>query len=249
MRFTRMVLIICLKDIMSKLEVKIYKKLDSKLLKIWEVLWDKSKDSHIFNSPAWFKSYCSAYEISDFKIFVLSANGEVEALLPLVKLRKYGIKVYTNPATFFSDKACILLDKKDAQYTRVILKKASTYGNICLPEIDESLVKQLNLGKKFVIRSSSVNLKIALNPDPFKNLSNKQRNKIRNKYKRLESVLKFKEYRGKHATRLPIVFSISEKSYKKLVKGYKDPFASNEDKLFFKLHLKQAPDNMVINLM
>ena len=244
-----MVLIICLKDIMSKLEIKIYNKLDKKVLRKWKNLWNKSKYSHIFNSPAWFTAYCTAYDISDYKIVVLSVNGEVKAILPLVKLRKYGIKVYTNPASFFSDKACILLDKKDAQHTRLILKKASTCGNVCLPEIEESLVKNLKLSSGIMFRPSSVNLTIPLNPDPLANLSNKQKNKIKNKYKRLASVLTFKEHKKADESILQKVFSINERSYKKLVKGYKDPFANDKDKLFFKLLNEKAPNNVVINFM
>lgn len=236
---------------MEKISTKIIKDLNSEFIGKWQELWESSKHAHFFNSPSWFLAYCDSYPETSYCIFVLKIEGKIKAIFPLVKSKKFGVKVFCSPGGIFLAKSTLLLTDSSQYVIRNLLNKIADFGNLYLAEVNEQIAYSIAVGtnSNFLKVPSSVVYYLSLNPDPLRFLSKKQRSKIVNKFKKNSGYLTFKHYRKNLKNSLEKVFKINANSYKKLVKGYHDPFSDISARMFFLNLTKRAPEGVVISIL
>src|SRR3989338_8642028 len=84
---------------MSDYFIKKLEKIDSSFIKEWNKLWEASPNASVFNSPEWIKMSEESQKFNEFEIFACyDEKGELYAVLPLSKIRCFGVKVYAPPS-------------------------------------------------------------------------------------------------------------------------------------------------------
>lgn len=235
---------------MRGLTLQTIEKVDDKFISLWRKLWEESDFSHFFNSPHWFLAYCDAYPDTSYRIFILKIEGEIKAIFPLVQSKKFGVKVFCDPGGIFSAKSSLFLTDNSQYVIRNLFNKISKFGNLFLGEVNEDIANSnIEQNSNFFKVHSSVVYYLPINPDPLRFLSNKQRNKIVNKFKKNSVYLTFKHYRKNLKNCFDTVFKINAASYKKLVKGYYDPFSDESARMFFLSLAERVPESVTVDIL
>lgn len=227
-------------------KVQLVKSLDYDIKSKWNDLWLKSDYSHFFNSLEWFKICIKTFSITDFYLFLyISGAGDLKGLLPLVKSQKFGIKVLISPGERYLDKSTLLIAKPEKVIISELIKAASKYGNLYLPELPEALM--LDEFKGLLTETSSINPYINLLLDPLVHISNKQRNSIINKIETNKNNLKFNFNMRPNRELMKTIFKLESKSFKKK-KGH-HIFNNKEAIDLFRNIVDYSPSNSSVNLL
>lgn len=214
------------------------------LLSKWKHLWRSSPSANHINSPMWFTSALSAYHYKDFKIITVSVQGELVAVLGVVKKNKYGISCYTLSGEFGSGNPVLVSDEHPRALI-LLISQLSVLGTVYLETLPESILRLL---KKYVARGidieTGLNLYIPLDRDHKTNIIGNARHVLQGRQKYL-SKLSLVQY---HATQeLDQVFKISNDSSKSK-SGY-NIFANIENIKFYQNLASVYGRNFVVNLL
>lgn len=234
---------------MSNLRVEIYKSLSSKLIKDWQRLWDKSEYANFFNSLEWFYTCLDANNISDYEIYTCKQGNEIVALIPVIKSKKFGIKVLQNPGDkFHTEKSAILLNTLDQEVIYFLFEKLLVKGNLYLYEVDEKIVDILAKKHPNLLASvSSINPYIEIMPDPLRFLKSDKKRKIKSKIKKNLQFLTYKQYRSNLNAHLETIFNIEANSHKKLTN--KTVFHESKARNLYKALVKYCAKFIAIDIV
>lgn len=233
---------------MTSIHTKVYKNLDKIFISQWENMWEKSPHGHFFNSPKWFQICVETFNIKTFRIFATYQHGELKAVLPLVKSKKFGISVFTSPGGRFLEKSNLLMSEKNTFLINSLFTEIEKHGNLFLSEINTKLANHLEKIKpKSLISTISINPFIDLTEDPCRYLVKKQKNRILNRMKRFKPRLKHGHYTNNLSDHLKTIFEVEQKSTKS--KNGKDLFSNTEARNLYQNILSIAPENVLIDIL
>ncbi len=225
--------------------VSLIKELTTELESRWKQLWDASSSAHPFNSPQWFKACVQAFDIRDFNLFVcIGEREELHGVLPLVRMKKFGVNVLGSPGKKYLDKSTILA--RDKATTKSIMTETLQRDNLYLSELDNgSLDTVSELHALYEV--ASMNPFIALDGDPLRNLANRQRNYLQNMICRHEEKLEFQFNRRPDHNQLKTMFEMEVMSHKK--KLGRDIFSNQEARNLFQSISALAPEHCSVSFL
>lgn len=233
---------------MNKIETKIYKNINKIFLNDWQILWNDSDCGHFFNSPKWFQICLETFKPKQYFIFATYQNGELKAVLPLTKSKKFGITVLCSLGGKHLEKSSIFIADDNAQILSSMISKIEKKGNLFLSEVGEELAVGIEKIKPNVLNSTiSINPYIGLYADPRRYLSKKQARQFNNLFNKYDSRLKHGHYKKNLKRYLNTVFNVELKSTKKL-KG-KDIFSDEIARKLYKNIIKIAPEHVIVDVL
>jgi CelD/BcsL family acetyltransferase involved in cellulose biosynthesis len=232
---------------MGELTVLVKEQLDEKLLKKWQRLWDESPESNFHNSPAWFKTCLEGLHIKKYRLLIVENGDRLDAIFPLVLSKRFGVSAWCCPGEMYTDKSSLLLRSREKPLLKALVTKLTSLGNLYLEEFSKELAEALReANQKFFLQKASYNYYLPLQPDPYQFMSNKVKNRLRNRIKKNEEHLTYKSYRGDPKS-LESVFEIDAKSTRS--KQGKASFASRQEQAFLKTLLKIHGKNLKIDIL
>jgi CelD/BcsL family acetyltransferase involved in cellulose biosynthesis len=233
---------------MTSIKTKVYKKLSKDFFAEWEKIWENSPHGHFFNSPKWFLTCKKTFKIKSFLIFAVYHQGELKAVLPLKKARRFGIPVYASCGGRYLEKSTLLMAEKNLSLLAGLFSEIEKYGNIFLSEADAVLAQ--NVGKikpQSLISTISINPYIDLSDNPCRYLVKKQKGRILNRMKRFSPRLTHGHYSGNFHKHLKTVFEVEEKSAKR--RSGRDLFSDSTAQKLFSNLIKDAPEHILIDIL
>lgn len=229
------------------MKIRIFKNINNKIIREWELLWDNSSHSNYFNSPGWFLAALKSFKYKNYKIITAYKNKKLIAIIPLVKQNKYLLDLYTVPGDFTCGNP-ILFDDLKSQVVKNIIKRLNTIGNIFLDEIPLELAKLIqNNSKKSTNIYCSQNYYLQINRNEIGDVVIKNRNKKIHRIRSIENKLHLKSFYGKAPDIMRIVHNIDNNSEKKH-RGY-DAFSNNRIKIFYRYLSEHLNNNYVTNIL
>lgn len=224
-----------------------YHTLDETLIKRWHTLWENSPEGHFFNTPEWFEATRTIYHIKEFTIVTIEEDGELVLVLPLVTKKVFGVPVLSSPGGKFLNKSTLLIRDINKQVLLELRDFLMKQGNFYLQELSSELADILSAENNRVTKhEASINPYLHISPDPFSQLSSKNRSQIRGLIRKYEQDLSFKYVTGDQKA-LEIVFEIDNRSSKN--QQGKGTFITKEDKEFFRELLRLMPEKFTIDIV
>ncbi len=195
------------------MDVKFVNKISPKVKREWNDLWKQSSQQNYFNSVHWMEANLLTFPNKNYLIFLFYNNKELLAVVPTVKTRKFGVNVLSVPSPKYCEKSTILIKKNDKLLLDQIFKQLSSY-NLYITETAEWFAKCIKSSHPdSLIVVSSVNPFISLNQPLFAEVSNKQKNKIKNIFQKNKQNLRHEVEYGLQ-TKLEEIYKIDIKSTK-----------------------------------
>lgn len=231
-----------LKDIQTNhYRLEISKTVDSRLLREWGRLWERSALKHYFNSPTWFLACQRTFNYTKAVVIRCYQSRSLVGVLPLVLTKRYGVLTYGFPGDQYLAKSPILLASADTRILDVLIGKIRGLGNYYLTEIAEELLNFSYLAKykAGVARSSSCSF-LPLSPDPYLYLSSYNRKRLIKKIEEERGRLKFKQSAAGFEEDLKLMISIETESAK--AKEFKDALS---DPILRRLYLNLGRLNKI----
>jgi hypothetical protein len=125
---------------------KTFASLDGRTKEAWLRLWEAA-GGHFFNSPAFFEAWLKAFEDESCLIVCGYRDGELRAVLPLVRDRVFGVPALAGPGRRgnYLDKAVLLVGENDLGLLDAVVAEALRYGHLYLAEADEGMAAGLEV--------------------------------------------------------------------------------------------------------
>jgi CelD/BcsL family acetyltransferase involved in cellulose biosynthesis len=206
------------------MKILLFDKLNQDLINDWTLLWQTSfQTAHFFNSPEWFIACQEIFGYSKLFIVTCYDQSKLVGVLPLVESRKTGFKALISPGIQYLDKSTLLYQDNNSRAVKAIFKSLKESGhNFYLSELNPLILSLItNKGIKQTLASTS--LKLELDQDPFRNLSNRFRRKAKSILKDESSHLELKPIIGFSDDLIQLMADIEKNSSKKTL--YKDIFS------------------------
>lgn len=197
---------------MSDIKFEILKKLDNSFVEKWQSVWDNQSGAHFFNSPDWFMVCLQSFGIKNYSVFVGYRNEQIKVILPMVEVKKFGIKFLASPGGKYLDKNSLLLADNNKQALWKIIEKTSKYANIYLAEVNSDVKEQSP--KNIFFKEASVNPYISLDENPFRFLPKKQKRDLLRRIRKYKD-FELKVYGVNLQEHLSTIFNIEKQSYKR----------------------------------
>ncbi len=201
---------------MSGVKFRLIKEINNDFIRNWKNAWEGQGNSHFFNSPEWFIACLNSFNFKEYFIFVGTQDRKIKVILPLIRVKKFGINFFVSPGGKYLDKSTIFfVDDINPIVIGALIEKTLEYGNIYLAEADKrirNIITDLQVNR--FVRQSSINPYISLDFNPFRFMKNKSKNEIKNKIK------KYADYSFKICTdffdkHIKTVFYIENNSFKR----------------------------------
>ena len=128
----------------------IHKELTKELLKDWDDLWKRSSFANPFNSPEWCSASLEAFGYKEILLLTLYSENRLVAVVPLIKEKPFGVKVYTPPAAEFIQRQGFLYDDEIPGLLKRIIKELKQLDNVVLKCLDNSLLEEIRKGNNTV---------------------------------------------------------------------------------------------------
>jgi CelD/BcsL family acetyltransferase involved in cellulose biosynthesis len=213
------------KDSTPQFDIKIYRnEIPSDLLHEWEILWKSSEYKHYFNSPVWFQASKRAFLTKDFVILTGYEKGQLVAVLPLVREKKYGMKVYKMPGGRYFDRSPLLLKSLDKDLLQSLFTAAKSIGSFYLSEIDRYMLDSI---VPWVTPVSSAETSVSpfwkLQPDAFRFLAWRHKKALLKKIAEEEGHFDLKVFTTESKEHLKTLMEIERDSSK--AHDFKDTFS------------------------
>lgn len=232
---------------MNNYTITIHRELTTDLLERWQQLWNDSTDAHFFNSPQWFLSCRASFGLTTYTLVTVEKEGIMEGILPLVHETKFGLPVLCSPGERFVDKSSLLLRKNDPSLLSILISQLTQMGTFYLQEVSTQIADAIVQENKTIIKkTASTNYYLSLENDPLQHMSNKNRNKIRNKITKYQEHLSYKCFRG-DPRGLDLAFEMDKRSTKR--KQGKSTFVRERERNFFKQLLKKNGQNVTVDIL
>jgi len=215
------------------MKTALYKTIDQKFIKEWQLLWEKSSYANYTNSPQWFLSAVDAFKFKNYAIIAIYEEEKLIATGAFVKEKKYGLSVYTiAPADFVCGEP-FLLDWENKLLIKTFVANLLALGIVNFTNLPEKIVlalqketKQLNVTKQ------TINLFFSIKKDDKEKVLIPKRSRLTNRIRGLEEQFVMESFDGTNSKGLELVFSIDKESSKEK-KGY-SAFANKNIRSFYK---------------
>lgn len=232
---------------MNRYQVKVYKKLNDKLVESWRALWQESKYANFFNSYEFHLVCRKTFKNEEHEIFCLEKNGKVIAILPLIKKKVFGIPCYVNPGGRFIEKSPFLFRYFDKKESSLLVNRVLATGNLHLSELPSEVAKDLkSIYQKSLVSIISVNPYIDLRQDNYTHMGKKNLNKLKNRIHKNKKKIKHLHKSMDLKSTLKTVFDLEEKSRKG--KNGKQIFDNEVSRKFY-MNLICNSKNVVFDLL
>ncbi len=226
----------------------LYKKLTNNLYKEWENLWKKSSFANYANSPQWLSAVLESFGYREYIIIGIYDKKVLQAIGSLVRVKKFGMNVYTLPP---NDHVCgipFLIDIQDEKVMKQLHTVLLQLGIVYLDNIPEAFVKKLKkLSKHTRAHTFSMNYFIPLQEGEKGKVRLENRKELLRRVKKEEENFAIKSYSGSKQKGLQRAFSIDAVS-RKQTKGY-NVFASSKMRDFYTILEKYFKKNMRTNIL
>ena len=202
------------------MKTALYKTIDQKFIKEWQLLWEKSSYANYTNSPQWFLSAIDAFNFKNYAIIAIYEEEKLIATGAFVKEKKHGLSVYTvAPADFVCGEP-FLLDWENKLVIKTFVANLLALGIVNFTNLPEKIVlalqketKQLNVTKQ------TINLFFSIKKDDKEKVLIPKRSRLTNRIRGLEEQFVMESFDGTNSKGLELVFSIDKESSKEK-KGY-----------------------------
>lgn len=211
-----------------KLKEVVYRELDSKLVKEWEVMWKSSDSANYFNSPFWFAAALKAFEYKDYVILSVYNGAHLAGIIPLVYQKRFGIGFYTVPADYTCGSP-FLVANGERGVLASLARLVSSVGNVFLDEVSESAAQEISkIVKKSEAWACSDNYYLILDDKVVSRLKSSHSLSRARKYKHDLSELNFSGFSKKF---MNWVFKIDDESPKR--SGGYSTFVNHKMRVFY----------------
>lgn len=232
---------------MKQYTATIHHELPQELHDRWQKLWDESEHSHFHNSPGYFFASRDGFAVKKFVILTIEHDGQLEAIFPLVREKRFGVTVLCNPGERFTDKSTLLLRQKDSELIKQIITKLMEVGNFYLEELSEDVADMMLQVSHFLIKQkASVNPYLPLQPDPYRFMRSKTRNQMRNTLEKYKTNLKHSYFVGDKDA-LEQAFAVDAISTKR--SRAKSDLAREREREFFRQILHYNKEQFFVDLL
>lgn len=109
----------------------------------WDALWKSSPCANMFNSSGWFVSACESFRYRDRAVITIrnAKSGKMVGVLPLVRMKKYGISAYGLPGEEFVDRFSFLADMTVGAIFQEIISQLKELGTVFFVGLTEADVQ------------------------------------------------------------------------------------------------------------
>lgn len=233
---------------MKSYRVFVYKNPNKELKSHWQSLWSDSTHANFFNSYEFYLVCSKTFENDKSEVFCLENNGEVVAILPLIKGRVFGFPCYVNPGGRFIEKSPFLVKDNNKDDLKILIDFVLKKGNIRLSEVPQDIAENLRTGfKESLISIISVNPFINLREENYLGLNKKNLSKIKNRTRKSKKGLEYLHIRGGGEKELKKVIDLEKESHKSM-KG-KQIFDDKTSRLFYKNLIQISKDKTVFDFL
>lgn len=236
-------------EMQSKIECKIYENEKNIPYDEWRKFWENCSEACVYNSPGWFIASLGTFKFKRFKVFILrdKCSQKLIGVLPLVKMKIYGVEIYTLPSIEFIDHYSILVDRdrKDAMQILIseIISCGSAYIHGFVSADNEKLAIYKNVNS-FVLDDNPY---IIFDNDYTDLLENKRENKYLRRARRDFQDVTFSFGISSKKEIIKDVAMIDRKS-SKAIKG-KAVFNNKNTCSFFETFIDKNKDNIFVSLL
>jgi Acetyltransferase (GNAT) domain len=227
-----------------------YSSLSDSLREEWVQLWQKSPTATIENSPGWFEAACEAFQYDEKIILAVydTRSKELVAIVPLVKVRLYGLPIFTMPGLNFTTHTSILGDFSEDILKKEIVTEIKKRGTVYLTGLTRAHADSFSQFKNIVSSfPSDQEYFMDLAKGPAGELSERRVRVICNKIKRLPEHATIRMVTEQHVLALHTCFAIDQMSAKH--KKGMGVFWRGDARLFYTLLVEKHPSNISITLL
>jgi len=233
---------------MNGYSVKIFTSLNRRFAREWQHVWESSRLSHAFNSPAWFRVCLATFPSEKPEIYAFYLAGTLSAVAPLVRSRKFGIPVLSTPGGKFADRDSFLFSSASRGLASFVIKYLFR-RNLFLAEIDTGTAVLVK--KSFpesLLGASSVNPYLPLEGDPLRYMARTDLIRWQNKLKKHSSEITFTLLKNRQAVEaLPLLFTVDIGSWKK--RHGRGTLHRTREHLLFTNIFSHCPDMLRVGLL
>lgn len=230
------------------MRIIVYKKFDEKLYMDWLYLWKRSTFANYANSPQWFKASLETFNYTKYTLITIYEQDMLVGIVPLVKVKVYGISLYTAAPLTYIYGVPFLADLHNQQLLTLLLNKITSLGPVFLANIPEFFVEKLQKKERNIrIVKQAINYYLPLVLDDTGDVQVKNKKKFLHKIKRTAEKFTFKSFDGNSSKGIQTVFSIDSQS-RKHSRGY-NAFSTKDAKKFYELLAKYFKSHVRINIL
>lgn len=230
------------------MQSKIFTSLTDEIYQQWESSWLKSPHANYTNSPYWFKSILEQFDYKKCVIIVILKNEIPIGFAGLVRVKKYGISVYTVAPNDYVCGVPFLFDITDRKVSAELYTCLERLGTVFLDNVPESFIKAMGKtshtmdSHKF---SANYYLPLKLNENGVVEFASRKRFLRRIKHAPEKFTLHTCTCKNKDC--IVKAFTIDAVSTKHMY-GY-NCFSSNFMKNFYKRLARQFKDNFRLDIL
>jgi CelD/BcsL family acetyltransferase involved in cellulose biosynthesis len=226
----------------------IYTAIDTKVIKEWDALWEKSASANYTNSAKWFLSVTETFRLRDLAIIALYNKSTLVAVGGLVKEKKFGLPFYTSAPSDFVCGLPFLIDMQDQKLVDEFIKQLLLLGNVFLSNIPEEFVITFKESTNDIDATyQSSNYYLPVKKDEKGNAFLNKRKKLLHQIKDMQSDFTFQSFDGSGPSGLDTAFALDEQSSKH-GKGY-NVFNSIAMQEFYRTLAKNFTTHFLVNIV
>ncbi len=198
----------------------VYNTIDDNIYLAWEHLWQTSPHATYSNSPYWFNTVVKHFDYKRYAIIAVYDNEMLVAVAALMRVKKYGSKVYTLAPNDFVCGLPFLFDPSRKSVVKEIHKQLLTLGHVYLDNVPLEFVECFQTVSKYMqAYPFTVNYYRELIPNEQGIIAFSYRKKIFRHIREKRESFFLKGFDGTDKDILPVIFTIDAASSKR-VSGY-----------------------------
>lgn len=231
------------------IRIKTYNSLEPAFKTEWELLWRTSPYSHCYNSPSWLLACNEAFSYSSMRIIAAFTNDTLVGVLPLVKIWRFGTRVWENPGGPHLGKSSLLVDVRDTEAITALFAVARTYGSIVVSELsEEASAALLHSEQKWNVRVSSSSWMTNLDAGSYDHMSHHNSSRLQRIQRNEGAALTMQIFRGRDAAEhFAEMIAVERASFKS--RDGRDVFYHPHTKKLYESLLQQRPEHVLLSLL
>lgn len=226
----------------------LYTKLDDKIQKDWQTLWEKSTFANFTNSLYWFLSVLESFNYPDYVLIALYEHDRLLCIIPLIKDKKYLKSIYAvMPADFVFGNP-FLLDLTNHTLVKNVIAKLLALGTVTMNNIPKEFIDCIvPTTKQYTASIQAKNYTLSIIKDGNGLVEIHSRNKLVKEIRGIENKFVLQTFDGTEPKGLNVAFSIDNQS-RKQNRGY-NTFADKQIQAFYVSLGKHFKENMLTHIL
>lgn len=225
-----------------------YAQLTDEVYSAWEKLWNASPYANYTNTPYWFKTVIEQFDYKKYAIIAVYRKNALVAVGGLVRLKKYGLSIYTVAPNDFVCGLPFLFDPTDQTVVKALHNQLLTLGTVFLDNVPETFVAAFKkVSSEMDVYPFSVNYSFPLKRNKKGIVDFQYRKKFFYRIKHEPEKFTLKTCTCKNRTCIDKAFAIDAVSSKRMY-GY-NCFSTRFIKSFYKKLAKNFKDAIRLDIL